>query len=351
MLSLRLGLSCALRSGATFLLPLLVSQSAAAEQSSKPVAHSMRMSGESATRAGNALLLTGEIRAASAHTLVVPRVPQWHVTLRWIADNGSRVSKGQTVAEVDDSAFTRELSQKKTAAAKARSALLHQQNANALTLLDKRFEVAQAKINLEKAKLRAAVDRLAYPLRVYQEMQLELARSQSEQARALDALKVHTEASELEVAVLRIDLTKREREIETAERAIEALSLKAPKDGIVVTSIHPWFRRKIQSGDNVWVNLPLVHLPELSSVEVQAWLSDVDDGRILSGDRVEVVLDAYSKLTFLGTVTAISPVARERSANSPRRAFAVRVELDRVDPDKMLPGMSVRVRKVSKGAG
>lgn len=314
-----------------------------------PVGRSLRRQDEGLGRRNNALILTGEIRAASAHTLVVPQVPGWNVTLRWVARNGTRVIKGQTVAEIDDSAFTRELSQKKAAAATARSALQHQRNENAIARLDWHFELAQANIELEKAKLQAAVDRDAYPLRLYQEMQLELARRTSEQEKAVDALDVHTRAGRLQLAVLEIDLAKREREIRTAEQAIEALSLKAPKDGMVVTSMHPWFRRKIQSGDNVWVNLPLLRLPDLTSVEVQAWLSDVDDGRIQAGDRVEVILDAYSQLAYRGTAIAISPVARKLSTNSPRRAFTVRIGLDKVDSKKMLPGMSVRARRLPEG--
>lgn len=327
-----------------------VAEPALVEPAVTPVAQSLRRQNETPEQRSSSLLLTGEIHAASAQTLVVPQVPQWNVSLRWIAKNGTLVKQGETVAEIDDSAFTRELSQKKSAAADARSSLRHQQNVNALTLLDKHFEVAQAKINLEKAKLQAAVDREAYPLRIYQEMQLALVQRTSQYEKALDALQVHRQAGQLQQSVLEIDVAKREREILTAEQAIEALSLKAPRDGIVVTAIHPWFRRKIKSGDNVWVNLPLLRLPDLSKMEVRAWLSDVDDGRMLPGDRVSVVLDAYTQQSYGGIVTTISPIARERAINSPRRAFSVRVSLDEVNPKTMLPGMSVLVQRLLEGA-
>jgi multidrug resistance efflux pump len=309
-----------------------------AEPTNPPLA-----SGEQLGTAPPRLLLTGEIDARAGQTLAVPRVPQWNVTLRWIEKDGTLVKAGQKVAELDDSAFTAELTQKKIEAAQARADLLHQRNESAILALDERFEVDQARIELDKARLAAAVDPDSYPLRVYQENQLELRRREAALATALDAEHAHEKSAELEARVLMIALAKREREIEAAEGAIAALSLYAPRDGIVITGLHPWFRRKVQSGDNVWVNFPLMRLPDLSTLEVRAWLSDVDDTRLAPGMRVVTYLDAYPELGFPGTVQDVSPVARETSRQSLRRSFAVGVSFDRVDASRMLPGMSVRV--------
>jgi HlyD family secretion protein len=294
------------------------------------------------------LLLTGEIDAASGQSLVVPRVPQWNVTLRWIEKDGTAVKTGQKVAEIDDSVFTAELTQKKIAAAQARADLLHQRNESAIVRLDKRFDVEQARIELEKARLAAAVDPESYPLRVYQEKQVELRRRESALATALDAERAFERSSALEDRVLEIALEKREREIQAADEAIAALVLYAPRDGIVIRGVHPWFQRKVQSGDNVWVNFALMRLPDLSTLEVRARLSDVDDGQVQPGMRVMTYLDAYPELGFPGAVQSMSPIARELWEQSLRRSFAVTVSLDQADAARMLPGMSVRVEALSE---
>jgi HlyD family secretion protein len=295
------------------------------------------------------LLLTGEIDAAAGQVLAVPRVPQWNVTLRWIEKDGAMVKQGQKVAELDDSVFTAELTKNKIAAAQARADLLHQRNESAILALDKRFEVEQARLELEKARLVAAVDADSYPLRVYQENQLELRRREVALATALDAERAHEKSAALEARVMEIGLSKREREIKAAEDAIAALSLYAPRDGIVITEVHPWFRRKVQSGDNVWVNFALMRLPDLATLEVRARLSDVDDTRVEPGMRVMTYLDAYPDLGFPGTIQHVSPVAREMSRQSLRRSFAVGVSFDQIDLSRMLPGMSVRV-EVAEGS-
>jgi HlyD family secretion protein len=295
------------------------------------------------------LLLTGEVDAAAGMSLVVPRVPQWQVTLRWIEADGATVKAGQKVAELDDSAFTAELTQKKIAAAQLQADLLHQKNEAAIAALDRHFDVEQARVELEKARLAAAVDADSYPLRLYQEKQIELRRREAGLEAALDAERAQQQAAALEARVLGIALEKGEREIKAADDAIAALTLYAPRAGLVVRGVHPWFRRKVQSGDNVWVNFPLMRLPDLSTLEVRAWLSDVDDGRVEPGMRVTTYLDAYPELGFPGVIRQVSPVAREVSRQSLRRSFAVGVAFDQVDVERMLPGMSVRV-EVASGA-
>jgi multidrug resistance efflux pump len=296
------------------------------------------------------LLLTGEIDAARGQTLAVPRQPQWNVTLRWIEKDGTQVKAGQKVAELDDSAFSAELTQKKIAAEQARNDVLHQKNESAIVRLEKSFAVEEARIELEKARLEASVDRDSYPLRVYQEKQVELQRREAALARALDEQRAYEQSGALELRVLEIALDKREREVQAAEAAIRALSLTAPSDGIVLTNVHPWFQRKVQSGDNVWVNFALMRLPDLTTLEIVARLSDVDDGRIRPGERVVAHLDAYPELSFPGRVVEVGPIAREMSPNSLRRSFAVRIALDQIDAERMLPGMSVRVEVLGPSA-
>lgn len=300
---------------------------------------------------GRRLLLTGQLDTKSAITLTVPRVPQWNIALRWIAPDGSLVKAGDPVAELDNTNFATDLSERKLAAARAQSELEQQISRDAITEADKAFALEAARTALEKAKLSAAVDKDVLPLRDHQERQVACERAQADFARAQDELASHQKSAALEAQIRRIALEKSLREIETAESAIRDLVLRAPRDGLVVTGTHPWFGRKIESGDNVWVGVPVVRLPELSTLRVNARLSDVDDGRIAVGMRAIARLDAYPELEFPGVISEISPVAREPSRDSWRRSFQVLVALERVDLERMRPGMSVRVEVQSAAQG
>jgi multidrug efflux pump subunit AcrA (membrane-fusion protein) len=289
------------------------------------------------------VLLTGELDTVASENLAVPRVPQWNIALRWLASDGSMVKAGDAVAELDNTNFAADLADKKLAAARSASELAHQVAQDAILEADKAFALETARTELDKARLSAAVERDAYPLREYQEKQVARERAQVAFEKAEDELSAHRKSAALEAQIRGIALEKSQREIEGAEKAVRELVLRAPSDGLVVVSTHPWFQRKIASGDNVWVGLPILRLPDLSTMHVNAWLSDVDDGRVAVGSRATSYLDAYPEQGFPGTITEISPVAREPSRDSWRRSFLVTVALDRVDLERMRPGMSVRV--------
>jgi multidrug resistance efflux pump len=296
------------------------------------------------------LLLTGELDAVSAESLVVPRTPQWNLAVRWLESDGTFVTSGQKVAEFDNSAFVSNLAEKKLAATQSASDLAFQVAQNEIVATDKKFEVEKARIAVEKARVYAGVGPESYPKRTYQEKQLELQRAQVALAKATDELESQLKSAALDLQVKQIALEKAQREIKAAEDAVESVVLRAPRDGIVVIADHPWEGRKLDVGDNVWIGLPVVRLPDLRAMKVNALLSDVDDGRVTAGMRAVAYLDAYPDLKFPGSVTEVSPVAREPSQKSWRRSFLVTVALERTDPERMLPGMSVRVEVEGKRA-
>ena len=104
------------------------------------------------------------------------------------------------------------------------------------------------------------------------------------------------------------------------------------------------FPRKIREGDSIFVGWPVVSLPDLSSLTVEAKLPDVDDGLARPGMEALCTLDAYPGETFRGRVVDVSAVAQEDSPRRPLlRFFAVEIQLDQLDPRRMRPGMSVRI--------
>src|SRR6185503_11770052 len=181
------------------------------------------------------------------------------------------------------------------------------------------------------------------PLLEYQQRQLSLEKARVAVAKAEADLQAQRQGSAADLGVRAVDLDKARREIRDAETAISALVLTAPRDGIILAADHPWEGRKIEVGDNVWVGLAVMSVPDLSSVVVDAALSDVDDGRVRPGMTALCSLDAYPGETFPARVETVAAVAREAARSSLLRSFKVRLRLDRVDPARMRPGMSVKV--------
>ena len=77
---------------------------------------------------------------------------------------------------------------------------------------------------------------------------------------------------------------------------------------------HPrWEGRKFQVGDTVWPGFTIGTMPDLTqALEVDADLSDVDDGRVKAGLTGTCTLDAYPADPIPCTVTDVAPVARDK---------------------------------------
>lgn len=288
-------------------------------------------------------LLTGELVAGEAERLTVPRFPGWQVQIRWMEEDGAEVEAGQKVLELDNSNFSGDLEDKRLAAVEADNLLERAQAEAAAAAADKELTVEQRRAEMAKARLRASVPEDLLPAREYQERQLALRNAELALAKAEEELAATREAKELDVEMRRIERAKTRREIETAEEAIESLSLNAPTSGVLIVEEHPWEERKLQVGDTVWVGMPVMQIPDLGSMEVEAVLSDVDEGRVRVGQRAVVTPDAFPERRIPGVVTEVAPVAREVEGASLRRNFQVRLELAEVDPSWMRPGMSVKV--------
>ena len=288
------------------------------------------------------LVLTGELRAVRGVDLAVPPVPTWRVQVRWLAEDGSEVAAGDPLVEFDATEFTSDLEEKRLALAERENELERTRAQGRVTEAEKRFAIEQKRAELAKAEERAAVPEGLIPDRELEERRLARERARVELAKAEVDLAAAVEANRAELAIKRLDLAAAGREIDQAERARRAMTLPAPEPGIFVVGEHPWEGRKIQEGDMVWVGMAVGRLPDLTSLEVQADLPDVDDGRVRPGMAATCTLDAYLGTVYPCEVIDVAPVAREAGPRSLRRHFRTRLSLDPAAAARARPGMSVK---------
>lgn len=289
------------------------------------------------------VLVTGRLDSTASEELRVPRTDAWELPIRWMAEDGAIVKKGDRVLEFDNSQFTAQLEEKKLAVLDAISAFNTFEGVTTLELQTKQFALQSARISLDKAKVLAGVPEDLLAGRTYQERQLELKRAQAAVAQAEKDFTAAKSTSDLDKKVKQIELDKAKTEIANAETAIKALVLIAPRDGIAIIGDHPWEGRKFQVGDTVQPGWTIVEMPDFSAgMEVRAQLSDVDDGRVSTGMTGTCTLDAYPADALPCTVKDLMPVATG-DRKSLRRGFSMVLTLEKFDRDRMRPGMAVKV--------
>jgi multidrug resistance efflux pump len=299
----------------------------------------------------NDIVLSGEIEAARGDFLNVPPLPSWQTAIKWLAEDGAAVNAGDQVVELDNSALTSDLETKRQTATQALQEMQQKDAEWRADAEQKQLDVDKKKSEFDKAKIDAAIPADLESKQKYEEKQGTLRRTTVEYEKAIDLYKSTKTGIEAERRNLELRIAKAQREIAIAEQAIAALVLRAPRAGIVVVRDHPWEGRKLQQGDPVWVGFPIAMLPDATSLRVKASLADVDDGKIAVGMPAVITLDGYPSVPYRGHVAAISAVAQESKRQSLRRQFDVIVSLDRLDAQRMRPGLSARVvvRRETKG--
>lgn len=292
------------------------------------------------------LLLTGRVEPIRGVFVTAPSVRGGNLQIRWIREDGSLVRKGDKIVEFDNASFVAELEEKRLEARRATLELARATAQAQAEAEEKAFAVQKARLEMEKTRIDADIPPEIVPRREHEEKQLALERARAAYDKALTDERTHRRTKEGELAIQRLALERTRYEIREAEEAIDALTIEAPVDGVVVVAEIRWERRKVQEGDTVWAGFPLLTLPDLRAMEVVAELSDVDDGRVEPGMKALVTLDAYPEISFRGEVKDVTPVAREVESRSLRRAFEVRIALEHTDTEKMRPDMAARVEVI-----
>jgi HlyD family secretion protein len=288
------------------------------------------------------VVLTGALEAARGEEITVPALPSSQTSIKWIANDGVEVAAGERVVELDNTAFTADLDSKRQAALQATQELQQKAAEWSADLQQKALDVEKKKSEMEKAKIDAAVPAEIVSSRDYEDRQMKLSRATVEYAKAKAVLASQRKADDADRANQLLAIARAQRDVDTAQHAIEALVLSAPRAGIVVLR-ETFDGRKFQSGDNVWISMPLAQIPDLDTLQVSASLADVDDGLLAAGMPATVTLDGYPARPFPGRVASVSAVAQESARASLRRAFRVVVKMGAIDAAVMRPGLSARV--------
>lgn len=296
------------------------------------------------------MVLTGEVEAATAEQLLVPRTPAGILTVSWLLEDGSVVKKGDKVVEFDSSSMAESLDEKRSAAVRADNELKSEAARTSADLADKQMQVERASAELEKKRIEAAVPADLEAPRTHQEKQLALLAQRDALTKAQDELAARKRTAQLDRTVKEVELARAVRELAELEKRLEDLVLRASRDGLVQLATNPIAGRKYVSGDQGFPSWVVASLPELGSLRVHARLSDVDDGAVKTGMAVECTADAYPHTPFRGTLEKVSPMARSEGRDATRRFFDVSVEFTGSAPPFLRPGMSVRVEVIRRRA-
>jgi len=293
-------------------------------------------------------LLSGELSAVRQASIVAPRGEA--LQIRWMAEDGTDVKEGERVIEFDAARLIQSIEELRLKVRQAENERESRARAVVAEADGKRVAVDKADVEAKKARIDAAVPRELRPAVEWAKFQATAAEKEATLQKARLDQEAFRTSSRSDLEVLRRGEEKARRELEVAEKALLATSVRAPRSGIFLSGNFwqwgPEGPRKLQPGDTVWPNFPVASIPDPTEMEVSAALSEVDHGRIGAGMKTRCILDTYPDRVFEGRIENVGAVAAEAGRSfglsTARTGFPVRVSLAVTDPI-MRPGLSVRV--------
>lgn len=226
-------------------------------------------------------------------------------------EEGDQVKEGQIIAQLEHSDLDAALAEAK--------ASLNQALAN---VEEAKAERADAAANFERYQ-KLLADQL-------------VARS------AFDAAEARFKRAEASVGASEAAVQVARTRVRAAEVALEYTNIRAPFDGTVLTKNADVGEIVAPFGASTTARAAVVSIADMSSLEVEADVSESNIQRIQPGQSCEIVLDAYQDTRYAGLVGKIVPTADRAKAT-------VLTKIKFVERDeRVLPEMSAKVTFLSQ---
>jgi RND family efflux transporter MFP subunit len=235
-------------------------------------------------------------------------------------DEGSRVHEGQVLATLDDSDARKALDSAKS-----------ERDSTEAAVHDYEVQLRNARIDLSRAE--------------------KLTEAGVQPQQQLDAARTAVDSLQAKIDLVKTQTTAAEARIRVAQQAVDNCTIRAPFDGIVVS-------KDAQIGEMVspisagggFTRTGIATVVDMNSNEIEVDVNEAYIARVLPGQAVTAVLDAYPDWQIPSRVRTVIP-----SADREKATVKVRVSFLKLDP-RILPDMGVKVtflgeeRREAKGS-
>ena len=227
--------------------------------------------------------------------------------LQLTADVGDRVSKGQLLAQLDDSLLQAEVGKAQAELAALNSEVIRAQGEVTSALAT----VESAKVQLEQAKTDADRLQALYEEGAIALQEVELARTEYRTAQhTLSSAQSQVKVRQSSVEAVQGRVIAQQVLIEQEQARLSYTRLHSPITGYVL-------QRVTQTGNLVQPGGEILRLGDFTQVKVVVPVSELDLANIRLGQSVRVRLDAFPRDSLVGRVNNISPAADPTSRQVP----------------------------------
>jgi RND family efflux transporter MFP subunit len=284
---------------------------------------------------------TGELRASKFVEIAGPASAQtvnvYQTKISSIVPEGSVVKAGQVIAELDRGPVASKLADVTLNLQKAQADYTTAQLDSALNLAQAREDVRTAQYGLEEKQI--AKEQAAYEApSIKRQAEIDYEKAQRGLEQAKRSLDTKTKQAVAKMSSVGADLGRQQNQLKMIQDVMGSFTIKAPADGMVIY-VREWNGKKKGVGSqwSPW-DPTVATLPDLTHMESDTYVNEVDVRKVAVGQQVEISLDADPSKKLPGTVTSVANVGEQRP-NQDSKVFEVKIAVTRSDTT-LRPGMT-----------
>jgi multidrug resistance efflux pump len=272
---------------------------------------------------------------------------EFGLVLQELIKPGSRVKKGDTVAEfdrqnmllrVDD--YRVSVKQSDVTFRSLRTALDVNRKAHDQTIKSAKAAVDKARLDIQTTPVLGRIDS--------ERLKLALEAAEARYKQLLTEVKFVDAQQRSQIRNAEIELEKTKIELQRSEANADRMVLKAPIDGLTVmqTIYRAGEFTQVQQGDQLMPGQLFMQIVDPSSMVVNANANQVDIERLRIGQRARVRFDAYPDLVLPARIEAVGGVPKQGGQRAAYvKELPVRLKMERVDA-RVIPDLSVSVEVI-----
>jgi HlyD family secretion protein len=287
----------------------------------------------------------GDLRGGNSEVLSAPLTTGSDLHLTFLRKTGDVVKTGDTVIEFDPTDQEYRLKEAESDLAEAKVKVDQAKAQAAAQLEEDRYSTESAESGVKQAEYDVRKNPILATIQARQN-DLALKAAQDRLAQINQDIGNRQKQNDAAVKVQEAAVGKAEVELASAKRNIDALTLKAHRDGYVSLKQNtsgnffmegmtlPYY----QVGDTVRAGMAVAEIPDLKDWEIRATIGELDRGHLAVGQPVAVGVVALPGRAFHGHVKDLG------GTGGPPwdRHFECKMRLDDPAPE-LRPGMSVRI--------
>lgn len=248
-------------------------------------------------------------------------------TVLFLVEDGTYVEKGDTVCILENRQLENEYED-----LLRRVEVSQAQYNRGKADMEMNYAMLQAQVENNKAQLSITqldTAQLEY-LPDYQRRirELEIQRATVEKTKLERKLEFLELINETELHRLQLQIEQQKSQAENVKARLAELTMTAPQNGLALRANHRRGNEKINEGDQVWQNMPLVEIPDMTEVKAMMMVSENAYKRISVGDSIIFTFDAMPGNMAWGNIQRKAPVGRPVSRDSRVREFEITATVD-----------------------